>query len=394
MKKLISSIAMVIGTTIGGGMIVLPAVVGVYSLYSAIGLLIIVWLVNTLIALIFLEANYYLPSQANLISLAKRLLGPWGAWIAWLTSLIFLFSILCAYLTGMMEIIGPFFESSIFSIPKIYLAIAIALMIAFPIYFGAKYISAVNNFIVIGMFITFFTLLIFLAFAMSIDNLFVTKIRFPIMSLPIVFTSFGFLIIVPSLRTYLNDQVRSLKISIIMGSLIPLIIYCLWITVVLCLIPKATLQLILVAPEPIKNLTRELIFATGNLEVSILIQLFIFLAITSSFIGTSLGLYDFLADGLKITKTKIGRIKLLILTFLPPIIFSLSQTHLFISALGFAGFLSALLFGLYPIFLTWSGRYIFKLSTIYRVSINRSVLILLMTFSLLVMYIEFLRLKA
>ena len=396
MKKMLSSIFIVTGTTIGGGMVLLPAVIGVYSYYSAIGILIAVWLVNTMIALIFLEANCYLPAKTSLISMSRRLLGRYGEWTAWIVCLVFLYTIMCAYTTGMTEIISGFLEKNLLHVPSSYLSILSVITISLPIYFGMTHINVFNRFIVISMFTAFFALTFFITPHIEISNLLAAPIHLPTMALPIVFTSFGFLIIIPSLRGYLNDNVKHLKISIIVGSFIPLIIYMLWVTVVIGAIPalgKDSLQTILAQSEPVKNMANVLISHTGNLQISFFIQIFILFAIASSFIGTSLGLYDFLADGLNISKSPIGKIKLLVLTFIPPLIIALTQNHLFITALGFAGLMSTILFGLYPVMLAWSGRYIHKLDTHYRVSANRSIFLLIVIFSFAVIGIELLSLK-
>lgn len=387
---------MVTGTTIGGGMVMLPAIIGVYSYYSALAILVGVWLVNTTIALVFLEANCYLPKKTNLISMSRRLLGRYGEWGVWAICLIFLYTIMCAYTVGMTEIIGGFFEKKLVDIPSYYLSIFSVIVMSVPIFFGMMHINLFNRFIVMSMFVAFFTLIFFLMPDIETNNLLATPIQLPIMALPIVFTSFGFLIIIPSIRNYLDDNIKHLKISIIVGSFIPLLIYIFWVTAVMGVIPalgEGGLQNILVQAEPVKNMASALIFHTGNAHISFFIQIFILFAISSSFIGTSLGLYDFLADGLNISKTSIGKIKLLVLTFLPPLMIVFVQNNLFITALGFAGLMSTILFGLCPVMLAWSGRYIYKLDTHYRAPLNRFGFLFVVIFSFVIIGVELFSLK-
>jgi tyrosine-specific transport protein len=397
MKKLLSSICMVTGTTIGGGMVMLPAIIGVYSYYSAIAILIGVWLMNIAIALVFLEANCYLPKKTSLISMSRRLLGRYGEWCAWIICLVFLYTIMCAYTVGMTEIMGGFFERKSVTIPSYYFSILSVVIMSIPLYFGMVHINLFNRFIVMGMFSAFIVLIFLIMPDIAVSNLLTVPVHFPVMALPIVFTSFGFLIIIPSIRSYLDDNIKHLKISIIVGSLIPLLIYILWVTVVMGVIPvfgEGGLQSILVQAEPVKNMSSALIFYTGNAHISFFIQIFILFAISSSFIGTSLGLYDFLADGLNISKTsKIAKIKLLMLTFLPPLMIVFVQSNLFIAALGFAGLMSTILFGLYPVMLAWSGRYIYKLDVRYRVSLNRFGFFLIIMFSFIIIGVELFSLK-
>lgn len=396
MKKLISSVFLVAGTSIGGGMVMLPAVVGVYGYFSAISMLVAVWFFNTVIALIFLEANCYLPIRTNLISMTKKLIGPHFELITWIICLSFMYTILCVYIAGMTEIIGGFLEQNSYTIPSGYLSLFSVIAVGLPIYFGMTYVSHFNRFIVMSMFLAFFSLVFLIVPHIDVDILLNTSNSIPIMSLPIVFTSFGFLIVIPSLRAYLNDDIKKIKLAIIIGSLIPLMIYIIWVTVIMGAIPALgsdSLQMILEQIEPVKQMSNTLSSHAVSPSISFFMQLFILFAIVSSFVGISLGLYDFLADGLCISRNSRGNIKLIIFTFLPPLIIELTKNRLFFTALGFAGLISTILFGLYPIMLTWSARYDRKLSTQYQISANKVVFLLMGMFCITIIGVELLTLQ-
>ena len=396
MRKLIPSIFLVTGTTIGGGIVMLPAIVGVYGYFSAIGLLVAVWLLNTIIALIFLEANCYLPARTNLISMSKQLMGPRFEWITWIICLGFLYTIMCVYISGMTEILTGFLEKNAIFVPSAYLSLFSVIAVSLPIYFGMTSISHFNRFIVMVMFLAFFTLVLLIVPYIDAGILLNTTGSIPLMALPIVFTSFGFLIVIPSIRTYLEDDIKKIKIAIVVGSFIPLIVYIIWVTVVMGVIPVLGdhgLQWILEQTQPVKQLTNTLSSLALQPSIALLIQLFVLFAILSSFVGTSLGLYDFIADGLRNSKKREGKMKLLVLTFLPPLIIAATLNRLFIIALGFAGLISTILFGLYPLMLTWSGRYVHKLPTKYRISAKRGVFLLMGTFCLTIIGVELLTLQ-
>jgi tyrosine-specific transport protein len=79
----------------------------------------------------------------------------------------------------------------------------------------------------------------------------------------------------------------------------------------------------------------------------------------SSFLGVTLGLQDFLADGFKIEKTLRGRLLLGLMTFVPPFLASVLFPNIFLQALRLAGgFGVALLLGLLPVLMVWRGRYV------------------------------------
>lgn len=110
----------------------------------------------------------------------------------------------------------------------------------------------------------------------------------------------------------------------------------------------------------------------------------------TSFLGVTLGLLDFLADGLNVSKTSKTKWWLTSLVFIPPLLVSLTNPRLFLIALDFAGgFGCALLLGLLPILMVWSGRYRLKLTSGYSLpggKVLLSILILFVILELVVMF--------
>jgi tyrosine-specific transport protein len=96
----------------------------------------------------------------------------------------------------------------------------------------------------------------------------------------------------------------------------------------------------------------------GKTELSLLARFFSLFAIVTSFLGVSLSLRDFLADGLRIQKTHKGRLILYFLTFVPPFLITLIDPRAFLNALEYAGAFGVVtLLGLLPVLMVWSGRY-------------------------------------
>ena len=77
----------------------------------------------------------------------------------------------------------------------------------------------------------------------------------------------------------------------------------------------------------------------------------------TSFLGVSLGLSDFLSDGLKIQKAGQGNIIVSLLTFIPPLGIVLFYPSIFVKAVSYAGFFCVILMVLLPAAMAWSGRY-------------------------------------
>ena len=65
-----------------------------------------------------------------------------------------------------------------------------------------------------------------------------------------------------------------------------------------------------------------------------------------------------MADGLQVAKVGLKKIGLCALIYIPPIIVAMINPNIFLRALGYAGGIGcALLLGLFPILMVWSGRY-------------------------------------
>ncbi len=99
-SKLIGGILLVIGTTIGAGMLALPVATAQLGFWGSMALLIGCWAVMTVSAFVFLEVNLWLPARSNLISMAGATLGRTGQACVWIVYLFLLYSILSAYIAG------------------------------------------------------------------------------------------------------------------------------------------------------------------------------------------------------------------------------------------------------------------------------------------------------
>jgi tyrosine-specific transport protein len=190
---------------------------------------------------------------------------------------------------------------------------------------------------------------------------------------PIIFASFAYQGIVPTLSTYLDRDPKKMKKAIWIGTLVPFIVYIIWEVLILGIVPASALSRASSAVEPLSHWLL-------NPYVDMVGQSFAFFALITSFLGVALGLVDFLADGLSIQKDNRGKFVLGLLVLLPPIFLNIFFGNLFITALGFAGGIgSALLLGLLPIAMVWKGRPKNPQST-YRVKGGRVLLVLLALF--------------
>ncbi|ASQ45023.1 Tyrosine-specific transport protein [Legionella clemsonensis] len=99
-SRFIGGILLIVGTSIGGGMLALPVANAATGFWQSSFFLLICWGAMTLGALFILEANLYLPPGKHMVSMAASTLGKPGLLIAWLSYLFLLYTLLSAYISG------------------------------------------------------------------------------------------------------------------------------------------------------------------------------------------------------------------------------------------------------------------------------------------------------
>jgi tyrosine-specific transport protein len=348
-KKIFTASLLIAGTTIGAGMLALPIVTAVSGFMPSIIVFAICYLFMMATGLLLVEALSWYKGEFNLVSLATTLLGPFGKWLAWLLYLFLFYTLTVAYTAGGADIL-----QGVFGLPKFLSEIIFVSSLAYVVMKGTKTVHSVNHYFMMGMILAYAGLMLSGWDALNFEYLKRAEYGSVLLGLPVVFTSFSYQGTIPSVKTYLNNDVKALKKAIIIGITIPFVIYVIWQSFIMGLVPYNYLieaqSLGKSAVYPLeKQLNAPWVFKFGTL--------FAFFAITTSFLGVTLGLKDFIKDGLKIEKEK-GQFFLMLLTFLPPFLIAQFSYNIFITALRFAGGIGcALLLGLMPIMMVWKGRY-------------------------------------
>ena len=156
----------------------------------------------------------------------------------------------------------------------------------------------------------------------------------------------------------MNRNVNKVRLALIFGTTIPLVIYVIWEFLILGIVPlegNGGLLQALHKGESAVNPLGNYIHNPSLLSVG---RLFAFFAMTTSYLGISVAFVDFLLDGLKLSKKGTPKALICGIIFLIPLVITLINPHLFISALSIAGGLGvALLLGAMPILMIWAGRY-------------------------------------
>lgn len=389
-SKLIGGILLVSGTTIGAGMLALPVSTGLAGFYPSLLLFVAYWIFFTFTALLMLEVNLWMGENTNLISMAKNTLGRWGEILSWITYLFLLYSLTTAYIAGSGPIVIDCVQSLTgYKLPFWAGAAPLLLIFGYFVYKGTRSVDLVNRLLMFGLVITYAAMVVFLTPHVEEKLLAHRNWKDLLIAVSVVATSFGFHIIIPSLTTYMHRDVKMLVKTILIGSFIPLVVYAVWEFLTLGIIPLEGPDGLIQGYVNGANGAHLLSDILGNTAISMIARFFSFFAIVTSFLGVSLSLTDFLADGFKIKKTRSGRMLLFVLTFLPPLAFALTDPRAFLSALEYAGaFGVVVLLGLLPALMVWFGRYRKGYHSEFKTPGGKLALILAIAVSLMVIGIE------
>ncbi len=375
--KLLGSVLLIVGTSIGAGMLGLPIATAQLGFTGSLILLFGCWFVMTAGALLLLEVNLWLPQNSNLISMAKATIGPIGQIIAWATFLLLLYSLLCAYIAGGSDLLHNLLLATGMNLPAWVASFLFTILFGTVVYCGIRSVDYVNRglmFIKLGAYALLIGLLVFSISPGKLSNGDMKELT-SITAIAVTVCSFGYATIVPSLRIYFSGDVKKLRAAIIIGGIIPLICYIAWDAVIMGII---TLQ----PTSSTGDLVNMLSTAVSSTSVTFFLKLFTSICVVTSFLGVALCLADFLADGLQLEKKGISKLLVHLLAFLPPLGIVLFYPHMFVKALAYGGIYSVILLILLPSWMAWKGRYHRKIAKGYQVRGGKVLLGFLILFSI------------
>ncbi|EKM0527389.1 tyrosine transporter TyrP [Cronobacter turicensis] len=358
-NRTLGSIFIVAGTTIGAGMLAMPlAAAGVGFGVTAL-LLFLLWAVMCYTALLLVEVYQHHPASTGLGTLALHYLGKPGQWLAGFSMLFLMYALTAAYISGAGELLASSLSQWLdMRITPATGVLTFTLVGGLIVSIGTHSVDMVNR-----LLFTAKTVFLVVMLAMMMPHIHqVNLLTLPVekglalSALPVIFTSFGFHGSVPSVVSYMKGDVRKLKLVFITGSAIPLVAYLFWQLATLGAIPSDTFMGLLANHAGLNGLLQAVRDVVASPHVELAVHLFADLALATSFLGVSLGLFDYLADMFKRRRTVAGRAQSGLMTFVPPLAFALFYPQGFVMALGYAGVALAVLALLLPALLAWQSR--------------------------------------
>ena len=361
MNKTLGSTLITSGTMIGAGMLAMPLTSAGIGFTFTVVLLVLLWILLTYSALLFVEVYQTAEHDAGIGTLAAQYFGRPGRIVATSVLMIFLYALLSAYVTGGGAILASTLPD--FATPDLKMKGSI---LAFTIFFsifvaiGTSFVDALNRFLFIAMIAALFIVLGLMIPEIKIDNLMAMPIdkALLISASPVFFTAFGFHGSIPCLNKYLEGDVKALRFSIIVGSAITLVGYLLWQFSTHGVLSQSRFLEILNQDPTLNGLIEAVRVITGSTIIAAVVKIFSALALITSFLGVALGLLECIDDLLKRAfNISANRLSLGFLTFLPPLLFAFFYPEGFILALGYAGQMFAFYAVVLPAALVWKARH-------------------------------------
>jgi len=354
-SKVLGSTLIIAGTTIGAGMLALPLASAGIGFSTSLMIMIALWAFMAYTALLMIEVHQHAEQDATLHTLAKQFLGTKGKWVASF-AMMFLFYALCAaYIAGG----GAQFGERIASFTGIEVSSTTAtllftLIVAAIVTVGTATVDKVNRVLFLIKIVAMALVLTFLAPNVTESYLLSMPVEqgLVIAAIPVIFTSFGFHGSIPAIVNYLDGHTPSLRKAILIGSAIPLIIYIFWQVVTLGVVNQSTL----LENQGLSALISTLSTTVHQSNLGQAIGIFADLALLTSFLGVSLGLFEFLGDTIKKRTNGNSRLVVGLVTFLPPMGFAMFYPQGFIMALGYAAIALAVLAIFLPIMMAKKAR--------------------------------------
>ncbi len=359
MFKQLGAIYIILGTCIAAGLLGLPIVTANGNYLLSTLMVISAWCLMTTGAWCLMKVNLWFPPQSNLISMSEATLGKPGKYLTWVLYLLLLYSLICAYLAGSSDVIHALLNALHIPISRSFATLIAMLSIGAIIYHGIKSVDLFNRLLMSIKLVICLTLIVLVIPHAHFQPLLQGSHAWHGSVWLVIICAFGYAIIIPSIRDYLDSNEKQLKRVVLIGSLVPLLLYLIWIAVIQGAINRYGAQgLIAMNGSANTNslLMQQLIHLTHQPFLSSISVIFISICSITGLLGVGLCMTDFLADGLQQKKEGLKKFLLVALALMPSAVIILFDPALFISALAYAGLCCLYILVGLPIAMYWRGK--------------------------------------
>jgi tyrosine-specific transport protein len=343
--------ALVAGTTVGAGMLALPAVTMAAGLIPSSVMLVGVWLYALATALLIVEVNLQTLCVVGrpglgLLAMIDCTLGQPLACMAGGAYLFLHYALLVAYVAQGGDVLATALRSHFFPhlptwVGLVIFAIALG---GFVLWGRSQWVETLNT-ILVGMVILSFLGLLLLG-SQQTDLTQVTSPHWRLITpaVPVMLVALFYHNVIPVVTTRLEGDRRQIRQAVAVGSAIALLMFLAWNAVILGSTHPDQAML-----DPL-----QILHAPNDSRIGSLMRVFAEVAIATSFIGFIYGLLDLFQDLWASAPRPI--IDALIL--LPTLALAILNPTIFLTALDAAGTFSiTILGGIFPTIMAWKQRH-------------------------------------
>nr|PME77305.1 tyrosine transporter [Vibrio cyclitrophicus] len=348
--KMIGSSLIIAGTALGAGMLAIPMVLAQFGLLYGTLLMVLICFGTTYAALLLLEATIKAGGGLGLNSIARKTLGRQGQLLTNGLLYALLICLLMAYILGAGDLLSKLLSNFGIEITATTSQIVFTLIAGAVVASGTGVIDKLNRALFFVMLASLFATMTFLAPSMTQENLMqVTSHDHVdlIKTSAILFTSFGFMVVIPTLVSYNHEATdKQLRNMVIVGSLIPLVCYLCWLFAVVGNLSEEQFR-------SFKNVSDLMAaFEAQSPWVGNILSTFTGLALLTSFFGVAMALFnqnkDMFNQNTAVTYC---------ISFILPLVGSLLAADKFLQILNYAGIILVFLAVFVPLVMVHKQRF-------------------------------------
>ncbi len=348
--KMIGSSLIIAGTALGAGMLAIPMVLAQFGLLYGTLLMVLICFGTTYAALLLLEATIKAGGGLGLNSIARKTLGRQGQLLTNGLLYALLICLLMAYILGAGDLLSKLLSNFGIEITATTSQIVFTLIAGAVVASGTGVIDKLNRALFFVMLASLFATMTFLAPSMTQENLMqVTSHDHVdlIKTSAILFTSFGFMVVIPTLVSYNHEATdKQLRNMVIVGSLIPLVCYLCWLFAVVGNLSEEQFR-------SFKNVSDLMAaFEAQSPWVGNILSTFTGLALLTSFFGVAMALFNQNKDMFN-KNTAVTYC----ISFILPLVGSLLAADKFLQVLNYAGIILVFLAVFVPLVMVHKQRF-------------------------------------
>ncbi len=348
--KMMGSSLIIAGTALGAGMLAIPMVLAQFGLLYGTLLMVLICFGTTYAALLLLEATIKAGGGLGLNSIARKTLGKQGQLLTNGLLYALLICLLMAYILGAGDLLSKLLSNFGVELTATTSQVVFTLLAGAVVASGTGVIDKLNRALFFVMLASLFATMVFLAPSMTQENLMqVTSHDHVdlIKTSAILFTSFGFMVVIPTLVSYNHEATdKQLRNMVIVGSLIPLVCYLCWLFAVVGNLSEEQFR-------SFKNVSDLMAaFEAQSPWVGNVLSTFTGLALLTSFFGVAMSLFnqnkDMFNQSTAVTYC---------ISFILPLAGSLLAADKFLQVLNYAGIILVFLAVFVPLVMVHKQRF-------------------------------------